>query len=763
MKTKILFLVMLIIPIFLAACLPFFEKTIVNSDDSKPIDWWTYSNSKYSFKVNLPSDWQVIELPVPEFPNVNNQVWFVNKASPEPNTDSRADIVLVFTKVNPASIWEQQYFDDYKVNDLWLGEILAKKVTGINKESKYPEIVVLAELGDYYLQAIPNQGDISLEYFEPIISSLRYENSNKSDSNSITIRDKKYSNNQLTDFDGISFEYPFSLLGKSNGQKFQAYIDPAGFIYNDVPNHIRFDFLEPYTSQEPFIDLQTTRMPWLQHQNNTNSLTSPQIFVFPTKEYTDTNSLAEERIKALSNIIAENNLDTLDEFPVLPTFNSAQDFHSRAHVISFQNGSGVSFLTRYSQGISPVSNPNVFYTFQGLTADGKHYVAAFFPLYVSQLLDEVQIENLDAFSKNYKNYIIEISAELDNLSSKEFTPDLEILDSIIQSIAISNDQHESKPESNALKDNLVSPSETKCFVTNFSPLTFTPDGERVVFKAENGVQILNLKTLIEEKFIKVPEPNYITATALSPDGKYLAWALDNHNIQLINISENKVLNTLIGHKGIVGKLLFSPDGTRLFSASHDTWFKEWDLKGNLINAFQPTGALGLPTEVLGIGISPDGSMLATIPFDGPVKLWWTGNFRLIRVLGAYGGFDTSDISFSPDGKLISVDTATGLFLWETSTGRTLIQGNPGINTMATIFSPDGRFLAYGEIGEKNKVVVSTPDGAQKIRILDGLVGPTGILFFSPDSSLLLASDWVETRIWRVDDGQLMFIGKSSCP
>ena len=156
-------------------------------------------------------------------------------------------------------------------------------------------------------------------------------------------------------------------------------------------------------------------------------------------------------------------------------------------------------------------------------------------------------------------------------------------------------------------------------------------------------------------------------------------------------------------------------------------------------------------------------MLATIPFDGPVKLWWTGNLSLLRILGATGGFDTSDISFSPDGKLVSADTATGLFLWETSTGRALIQGNPGINTMATIFSPDGRVLAYGEIGEKNKVVVSTPDGAQKIRILDGLTGPAGILFFSPDSSLLLASDWGETRIWRVDDGQLLLIGKSTCP
>jgi WD40 repeat protein len=187
------------------------------------------------------------------------------------------------------------------------------------------------------------------------------------------------------------------------------------------------------------------------------------------------------------------------------------------------------------------------------------------------------------------------------------------------------------------------------------------------------------------------------------------------------------------------------------------------MQGNLIYAFQPLGALGFPNEVLGIGVSPDGTMLATIPFDGPVKLWDLKDYQMVRELGSFGGFVTSDIFFSPDGQLVAADTASGLFLWQTSDGTELLGGNPGINTMAVAFSPDGRFLAYGEIGEKFDIVLSSPDGSQKIRTLEGLPRLVGILFFSPDSSLLLSSDWVETRIWRVDDGQLMYIGKSTCP
>jgi len=156
-------------------------------------------------------------------------------------------------------------------------------------------------------------------------------------------------------------------------------------------------------------------------------------------------------------------------------------------------------------------------------------------------------------------------------------------------------------------------------------------------------------------------------------------------------------------------------------------------------------------------------MLATIPFDGPVKLWDLKDYKLVRELGSFGGYDTSDITFSPDGQLVASDTANGLFLWKTSDGTELLGGNPGINSMAMAFSPDGRFLAYGETGEENNIVLSSPDGKQKIRTLKGHSAPLGIVIFSPDSSLLMSSDWVETRIWRVEDGRLMYIGKSACP
>lgn len=302
-----------------------------------------------------------------------------------------------------------------------------------------------------------------------------------------------------------------------------------------------------------------------------------------------------------------------------------------------------------------------------------------------------------------------------------------------------------------------------CFATYNLPIGYLPDGNRIAVRADNGVQIFNLQTMKEESFIQAPENSIMTAITLSPDGKTIAWALQDNTIQLVRVSDKKLLQTLSGHADWIGKLRFSPSGDRLYSTSHDTWVRVWDLNGSPVGSFQVIGAGGWPDQVLGIGISPDGKMVATIPFDGPVDLWDAENFQLIRALGGTGGFDTSDIVFSPDGQFVAADAATGLFLWKTSDGTQLLGGNPGINSMAVAFSPDGKYLAYSDIGEKSEVVLSSPDGSERVRTLEGHLSPVGELTFSPDSSTLLSSDWVEIRVWRVEDGNLMAVGKSACP
>jgi WD40 repeat protein len=165
--------------------------------------------------------------------------------------------------------------------------------------------------------------------------------------------------------------------------------------------------------------------------------------------------------------------------------------------------------------------------------------------------------------------------------------------------------------------------------------------------------------------------------------------------------------------------------------------------------------------VLGIGISPDGSMLATVPFDGPVALWDLDTLEKIKDLGGSGGYDTSDAEFSPDGQYVAVDLASGLYLWRISDGE--LVWNEIKNSMTITFSPDGRYLAYADIDDNFKVFLSTVGGSEIVHVLAGHQGPVWELFFSPDSQLLVSTDGLEIRIWEVETVSLRYIGKTACP
>jgi WD40 repeat protein len=83
--------------------------------------------------------------------------------------------------------------------------------------------------------------------------------------------------------------------------------------------------------------------------------------------------------------------------------------------------------------------------------------------------------------------------------------------------------------------------------------------------------------------------------------------------------------------------------------------------------------------------------------------------------------------------------------------------------MAVAYSPDGQYLAYSDIDDGNKVFLAAPDASQVLATVDKMQAPVWEMFFSPDGSMLAATDGVEVRIWGVDGGDLLYVGKPECP
>ena len=73
----------------------------------------------------------------------------------------------------------------------------------------------------------------------------------------------------------------------------------------------------------------------------------------------------------------------------------------------------------------------------------------------------------------------------------------------------------------------------------------------------------------------------ITATAISPDGKWLASAAEDGLIHVWDIGSGHLLKTMRGHgKGYIYSLSFSKEGSVLVSSGSDNTVRVWDVKRN---------------------------------------------------------------------------------------------------------------------------------------------------------------------------------------
>ncbi len=117
-----------------------------------------------------------------------------------------------------------------------------------------------------------------------------------------------------------------------------------------------------------------------------------------------------------------------------------QEINAGVQFLSFQNGTGVRFVTVYGiQDVVPISNEHLVYVFQGLTEDGKYYVKAGFHIYHALLEDELQDLPQEIYADEtgaaLQDYFAREEAFLEQ-NPDEFQPALEHLDALLKSLRI---------------------------------------------------------------------------------------------------------------------------------------------------------------------------------------------------------------------------------------------------------------------------------------------------------------------------------------
>jgi len=192
---------------------------------------------------------------------------------------------------------------------------------------------------------------------------------------------------------------------------------------------------DPYVKEEEVIDLNGSPMhvrilfDGKQLKYGDNSFNEPHLLIYPMADYValfpkDRKTAFNKRIAVIKKIIATKSTKGVQEIPVLPESDGHEFCHDQEKYLKFNQGagSGVSYVTVYGNGDPPVNENDFFYSFQGLTADGKYYVAFYWPVKATGMPKDLPL----AKSEKY----------LQTLSRAKYSPSLDVLDKVVSSITI---------------------------------------------------------------------------------------------------------------------------------------------------------------------------------------------------------------------------------------------------------------------------------------------------------------------------------------
>jgi serine/threonine protein kinase/WD40 repeat protein len=230
---------------------------------------------------------------------------------------------------------------------------------------------------------------------------------------------------------------------------------------------------------------------------------------------------------------------------------------------------------------------------------------------------------------------------------------------------------------------------------------------------------------------------FVRGLVWSPDGSRIASASDDKTVQVWGALDGSQPLTYAEHTREVLSVAWSPDGQYIASGSRDLSLHVWNATtGERLHAF------GFNGRVMAVAWSPDGTHLAAGSWDGTVQIWDTSTWLRIHRFTASG--EVNALSWSPDNiHLVTGDNARQAVIWNgIDGGRVLTYRNHTSTILSVAWSPDGTKIVSG--ADADDTTVQCWDSTSGDRIWNVLV---------PDETPALA--------WSVKGDQLAAGGRSA--
>ncbi|NDJ76314.1 MAG: WD40 repeat domain-containing protein [Chloroflexi bacterium] len=270
---------------------------------------------------------------------------------------------------------------------------------------------------------------------------------------------------------------------------------------------------------------------------------------------------------------------------------------------------------------------------------------------------------------------------------------------------------------------------------------------------ENTMISISNASQVQELNVLTGHTAWIREVAWSPDGTRLASASGDQTVRVWDTATGEQITVFEGHTASVSGVAWSPDGTQLASSSADQTVRVWDVASGT----QRVVLEGHPYSVTSVVWSPDGTRLASTDFEfttsHTVRLWDAASGTALAVLEGHTA-GILKVAWSPDGaRLATAADDNTVRLWDAASGEplALFEGHDG-RVYSVKWSPDGTRLASASAD----TTVRVWDAATGTEIVT-VQGHTNVVFdvaWSPDGTLLASASEDETvRLWNAESGE----------
>jgi WD40 repeat protein len=282
-----------------------------------------------------------------------------------------------------------------------------------------------------------------------------------------------------------------------------------------------------------------------------------------------------------------------------------------------------------------------------------------------------------------------------------------------------------------------------------SAVGYRPDGA-VIAAGGTSVQLWDAASHARIAARALPANVFVNGMAWAPDGRYLAAAISDGTVLLLDGTTLAPLGPAfrVTATGTAKTVAFAPDGKALATGADDGTVRLWSLA-------DPARPVSLAvvrdsgTYVYTITWAPDGKTLAAASTDNVTRLWDVANpaapapdGKPLTGLRKYA----IGLAFAPGSRLLAVGSADGtVHLWNVTDPARAVPAGPPLTgpasyVWALAFSPDGKTLAAGVTdGTVWLWDVTSPAAPSLIASVSGVAGHIYSISFTPAGDKLAAS------------------------